>query len=128
MNNSFDNISDVSSIIIQTILATRNLNRELRKEYKNGTKQGYLAIYVLFSLYKRQGASCYDLQKTLHAHYYDVQRALDCLLKQNLISIEVIKIKASNQKIVKSQKLYSLTGKGKSLINELIDRVYCSIL
>lgn len=124
-NNTIAPDTDIRTLIQNALLNFKAVSRQIRSEKnKKGIKLSNLALYALLCLRNSKPLLRNDIMKALHVNYYDAGNAIDQLILNGFVVLEIY-IENSNIKAMQVNRTrYRLTLTGVLYLDELLSSLY----
>jgi len=122
-NNTIAPDTDIRTLIQNALLNFKAVSRQIRSEKNKGIKLSNLALYALLCLRESKPLLRNDIMKRLHVNYYDAGNAIDQLILNGFVVLEIY-IENSNIKSMHVNRTrYRLTLNGECFLDTLINRL-----
>jgi len=122
-NNTIATDTDIRTLIQNALLNFKAVSRQIRSEKNKGIKLSNLALYALLCLRNSKPLLRNDIMKRLHVNYYDAGNAIDQLILNGFVVVEIY-IENSNIKAMQVNRTrYRLTLNGECFLDTLLNRL-----
>ena len=123
-NNTIAPDTDIRNVILTALLNFKAVSRKIRSEKNKGLRLSNLALYALLCLRNSKPLLRNDIMKRLHVNYYDAGNAIDQLILNGFVVLEIY-IENSNIKSMQVNRTrYRLTLTGVLYSDELLRSLY----